>query len=311
MAIRFRAWLALLRPPNFFTVPGDALAGYLLAAGVAGRLWDPGLLEVILASLCFYAGGLLLNDWADFEVDRMERPQRPLPSGLVSRGAALVVAAGFLGGGLALSALQGREVSLIGGALLLTVVNYNLLLKHVPVIGAVAMGGCRALSFLLGAVLVHGFEFVPLTIWGAATLWAFITVVTHIARTEMVGRYFTVERWAPALVIVGSFLAYLPFSPLLEKKTQLAVPVLFFLATVSAAKVAVLLPDRRGTTSMTGVKLPVPVPALVGRLIGLLIPMQSAFIIGSGDENWRIWLGLGILLLWPVKTWAGRIFYSS
>ena len=35
----------------------------------------------------FYTAGMILNDVADLEVDRRERPERPLPSGAVSRTA--------------------------------------------------------------------------------------------------------------------------------------------------------------------------------------------------------------------------------
>src|SRR5690606_32041701 len=158
-------------------------------------------------------GGLLLNDWADFEVDRVERPQRPLPAGLVGRGAVLGVASGLLATGLGLTVCLGREVSLVGGGVLLAVVDYKLLTENIPGIGALNMGLCRAGSFLLGAVLAEGFDFAPLTIWGAGTLLAYIAAVTHVARTEMAGRYFAVERWAPAAVLAGAFFVYLPISP--------------------------------------------------------------------------------------------------
>src|SRR5690242_3666498 len=73
-----RTWLQLFRAPNLLTVPGDPLAGYLLAS--FGSV-DDKLSLAIGASLSFYAGGLLLNDLADLPEDRRERPNRPLPSG--------------------------------------------------------------------------------------------------------------------------------------------------------------------------------------------------------------------------------------
>src|SRR5690625_7281539 len=66
----------LLRPPNFLTVPGDLFAGFFLAAGSVSIL-PLELLWVLLAGIFFYAAGLLLNDWADAAVDRIERPERP------------------------------------------------------------------------------------------------------------------------------------------------------------------------------------------------------------------------------------------
>src|SRR5260221_228220 len=76
-----RTWLQLFRAPNLLTVPGDPIAGYLLACFGAV---EEGLWPAIGASVCFYAGGLLLNDLADLAEDRRERPSRPLPSGAAS-----------------------------------------------------------------------------------------------------------------------------------------------------------------------------------------------------------------------------------
>ena len=56
-----RTWLQLLRAPNLFTVPGDPLAGYLLACYGAV---EPRVLLPVFASLCFYSSGLLVNDLA-------------------------------------------------------------------------------------------------------------------------------------------------------------------------------------------------------------------------------------------------------
>src|SRR6516225_6836668 len=82
-------WLQLLRAPNLFTVPGDPLAGFLLATN--GHA-DTHLVFAIGASLCLYCHGLLVNDLADLAEDRRERPSRPLPSGAANVRTVLVVA---------------------------------------------------------------------------------------------------------------------------------------------------------------------------------------------------------------------------
>ena len=97
MASPLRTWLQLFRAPNLFTVPGDPLAGYVLAS--YGAL-ESDVFFAVGASVCFYAAGLLDNDLADLAEDRAERPARPLPSGAASpravRGAAgLLTVLGF------------------------------------------------------------------------------------------------------------------------------------------------------------------------------------------------------------------------
>ena len=70
----------LVRAPAALSVPGDAVAG-AAAAGALGRAhrraWPR-------ASVCLYWAGMAANDWADRELDAVERPERPIPSGRVS-----------------------------------------------------------------------------------------------------------------------------------------------------------------------------------------------------------------------------------
>src|SRR5262249_7892817 len=77
------AWLQLIRLPNVVTAAADSFAGWLLVEGSAippGR-WLP----LAATSMVLYASGTALNDVFDFEIDRVERPSRPLPSGRISR----------------------------------------------------------------------------------------------------------------------------------------------------------------------------------------------------------------------------------
>ncbi|WP_346085097.1 UbiA family prenyltransferase, partial [Streptomyces thermocarboxydus] len=100
---RAAAWAELLRLPALFTVPGDTLAGVAAAGG------RPGLraLLPIGSSLCLYAAGMVLNDWADRAEDAVELPHRPLPSGRIRPAAALTAACGLTGAGLLLAARAG------------------------------------------------------------------------------------------------------------------------------------------------------------------------------------------------------------
>ncbi len=306
-----RAWLALLRPPNFLTVPGDVLAGFFLAAGAGTASFIPGLWLVLVAAVFFYAAGLLLNDWADVEVDQVERPDRPLPSQSVSRRLVLAVAASLLLAGVGLCALRGGSVLLVGIALAVAIVNYNLFTKNVPVLGPLSMGMCRGLNFLLGATFAAGLMLPYLSWWGGATLVCYIMAVTHLARREMIGRYFALERWLPALVLVGAFFVYLPLSDLVYWPAQVAVALFFLAAVLGAARTATTLPNRQGQPANPRIGSPVPTPALIGRLIALLLPLQSAMIVGSGDGSLPLVLALGVVALWPVKRWMGKRFYSS
>jgi 4-hydroxybenzoate polyprenyltransferase len=56
----------------------DPLAGWF-AVGGGARAWNLPLLA--MASACFYTSGIVFNDCFDYDLDCVERPERPLPSG--------------------------------------------------------------------------------------------------------------------------------------------------------------------------------------------------------------------------------------
>ncbi len=189
------AWLELLRAPNLLTVPGDPVAGFLLAAGATASP-DRRLLVAVAASLCFYMAGLVLNDVADLVEDRAQRPRRPLPSGRISVAAAR--AAGFLlmAAGLGLCTWLGTRGMVAGAALCVVILAYDLGGKRSVLLGPLLMGLCRTLSMLLGAALVGAGTRAFLV--AAGLLNAYIVLVTYLARTEMQRVRRGLASWLPA-----------------------------------------------------------------------------------------------------------------
>jgi len=185
-----KSWLQLFRAPNLFTVPGDSLAGWLLASGAAGAtdatrgiaVVSPALFLVIIASLCLYSFGLVLNDLKDLDVDRVERPNRPLPSGKVNVSAAWTVAFVLALAGILLCALASVWTLCCGLALCVAIISYNCGLKKIPVIGPVNMGLCRGFNVLLGAALAGAFPMAAIA--AACFVTIYITGVTSLARVE-------------------------------------------------------------------------------------------------------------------------------
>lgn len=80
-----KAYVELVRAPAALTAVGDTVAG----GAAAGTPLRGRRLLLPAASAAFYWAGMALNDWADRELDAVERPERPIPSGRVSAGAAL------------------------------------------------------------------------------------------------------------------------------------------------------------------------------------------------------------------------------
>ncbi|MCA1686855.1 MAG: UbiA family prenyltransferase [Planctomycetia bacterium] len=180
MAIK--PYLQLVRLPNVFTAAADSLAGWLL---VEGSLRDPDQwLPLVLASAFTYAGGIVLNDVFDYEVDRVERPGRPLPSGQVGRGFAAGLGVGMLAAGLALSVVSKTLYGwAVESALIGCILAYDGGLKRSP-LGPEVMGACRGLNLLLGmsrAARLGG----PVG-WLVAVAYAvFVAGITWVSRSEV------------------------------------------------------------------------------------------------------------------------------
>jgi 4-hydroxybenzoate polyprenyltransferase len=155
------AWLRLLRLPNHATAVADVLAGFLIVSQARAIAWPaPALWWALLASLGFYAAGMVLNDVFDLAVDREERPGRPLPSGRISvRSAAavgnLLMAIGSAAACATAFAAQSPWPALVGALLTAAVWTYNRHAKATS-LGPAVMGSCRSLNWLLGMTAAGG-----------------------------------------------------------------------------------------------------------------------------------------------------------
>jgi len=187
-----------MRPPNLVTAAADILAGAAVAGAVMPVAW------LVPASVCLYAGGVVLNDVMDRDLDARERPERPLPSGAASLQSASLLAAGLLLAGVALASLGSLASARIGVALACCVVAYDAALKRHAVAGPLAMGSCRALNLLLGisacpqALGTHG--------WLAAVPLLYVAAVTRLSRGEVGGGRRRTSAEAMALMVASLLL---------------------------------------------------------------------------------------------------------
>ncbi|MBL7134359.1 MAG: UbiA family prenyltransferase [Phycisphaerae bacterium] len=222
------AWCQLLRAPNLFTVPGDPIAGYVLAGGAFAGAGCAKLVACAGASLLLYCSGLIFNDLFDLKKDRRHRPDRPLPAGKVSPVTAVLVAAVLMGGGVVLAAPAGPDALLVAGVLAAAILLYDAATKRIPALGAVNMGLCRAMSAVLGACAAIDAPVLPFlgrasaaSHIGPYTLFVFvyIAIVTLFASYETTGLRLPV------------------FGPLSPRTVQKAVGVLIRMLLVFQAAV--------------------------------------------------------------------------
>jgi 4-hydroxybenzoate polyprenyltransferase len=169
-------WLQLARVSNTPTVVSNSVAGAVLASAAP----DAGAVTVVAGAMAlFYTAGMILND---LDVDVRERPERPLPSGAVSRPAALTAVISMFAAGEALLLLEGTEPFLAGLGLIALIVLYDAWHKGNP-LSPVLMGACRAMVYFVAAFAVAGG--VPSEVAAAAAvLLIYIVGLTQVAKAE-------------------------------------------------------------------------------------------------------------------------------
>lgn len=200
---RLFAWLELFRAPNLLTVPGDPVAGFLLAVSCGFSSGLPRLVPAAVSSVLFYMAGLALNDWADREEDSIHRPSRPIPSGRTPVAAVLAATVVLVTAALFIASLLGRPAAFVATLLMLMILFYNLFTKHVPVLGPMVMGSCRGLSLLLGAAAAGWYpSSVDVVATAAIFLTLYVAALSLIAAGETEGGALGIRRWLPPLVAV-------------------------------------------------------------------------------------------------------------
>ena len=206
------AYAALVRVPNLFTAPPDVILGAALvtAAGFAVDL--PAIAGLAVASILLYAAGTTLNDAFDAPVDAEERPERPIPSGRISRTAAFAFGGILLVAGVAVAgAAAGFAGGAVAAALAAVIVLYDGLLKD-SAAGFLAMGTTRGLNVLLGTTIVGLPTRLPIPVWFAvAVVTVYIAAVTYMAagETEVGGRTAVAVAGGAALLAAVAAAGYL------------------------------------------------------------------------------------------------------
>lgn len=200
-----RAYIELLRPANVVTALADVLAGYALAG-----LGQPGALPWLLgATACLYAGGVVLNDFFDRNLDRVERPERPIPSGRVPAPHAAFVGLLLLGAGVMLAFGATPAAGRVAGSIAAGVVLYDAWAKR-QAIGPAIMGLCRALNLMLGVAAVP--EMLSARSFIAGIPFLYVVAITALSRGEVHGGVRGVATFALiSLTIALSALALVAF----------------------------------------------------------------------------------------------------
>ncbi len=285
-----------MRLANLPTAAADIFAGVAISSAFfhanITELDVTSLLNIaylVLASVSLYAGGVVLNDVFDYKLDKVERPERPIPSGLIplKRAAAFGAILLFIGILLAfvVTIISGSIAVILAGTILL----YNAFSKNNSILGPLNMGICRGLNLLLGISILG-----EITNWGYVGIpIIYIAAITLISRGEVHGdnkKHIIFAGFLYAFVIISviglmvinnlNLLHSIPFLILFV--------VLIYKPLLGAYKL----------NSPENIK-----KAVIGGVLSLIVLDAS---IAVGFSQWYV--GLAILALLPLSKMLSKLF---
>tara|TARA_B100000678_G_scaffold231833_1_gene200599 strand:+ start:608 stop:1447 length:840 start_codon:yes stop_codon:yes gene_type:complete len=170
------AYITIIRPLNVI------LGGFTIVISSFIVKYNGPISFVIFAVLVvmFYtAGANTLNDYFDYKIDKINRPDRAISSGLVLRRHALIFSlfAFILGTLFALQLNKNSQLVSIGISLPL-IIGYNAKLKYFPLIGNIVVALILSLSFIYAGFIFDNIK--PLII--PAVLAFGLTLIREIVK---------------------------------------------------------------------------------------------------------------------------------
>jgi 4-hydroxybenzoate polyprenyltransferase len=299
MMRRGTAWLQLLRLPNVFTAAADVTMGFVVTQRGLEPVRDFAML--VAASCLLYLSGMVLNDVFDAEVDAVERPERPIPSGRVSLRAATIAGWGMLVWGVALAWLVSINANdwrpaVVASLLASVIVLYDGALKRTR-FAPLLMGECRFLNVLLGMSLF----LIP---WGrselliAGGIGTYILGVTVFARTDA-------RRSARSRLMTGFLtlacgvllLAFLPFLTDYRPPLEISLARWYLLWTVIGIIIA-----WRGILAIFEPSPP-RVQAAVRHCVQSLIVLDAAVCVGYAGTYWGFVVVMFLVPTYLLTQW--------
>ena len=183
-----RDYLVLIRFPNLFTIPSNIIVGFsqLVLFPEAGI---ENLLLLMTTSILLYVVGIIINDYRDLEIDRKERPDRPLPAGKISPRSALAFVFVAAISAIFLATLVGIPSVLLAVILLITIIAYDCWLKN-NFLGYFAIALARVINVVLGysagitLLISNQNEITRLSVILIST-FLYVTAISYISRKEV------------------------------------------------------------------------------------------------------------------------------
>jgi 4-hydroxybenzoate polyprenyltransferase len=288
------AYLRLMRPANIVTSVADVIAGICISGFLAEKHSSAFFLVPVLllciSTIGLYGGGVVFNDVFDAALDRVERPERPIPSGVISIKEATLLGGLLLSAGIIAAFLCNGVSGFIACMIAAAALVYNKWGKHHSIAGPLNMGLCRGLNLLLGISILP---------WAVQNWWALALVpIMYIASITMISRG-EVHGGKKATLYAASMLYFLVISFILyfsHTQGKLVYAVIFIVPFAWMIFRPLLQAIRQPVGKNIGMAVKAGVLAL--------ILMDAAWAAAFGS----LLAAMAILVLLPVSIRLGKAF---
>lgn len=290
--MKLKYYLQLARPANIITAIADILAGVAIATFSFSitNIEPTKVLFLCISTIGLYGGGIIFNDIFDLEIDKVERPERIIPSGKISKNQAIKYGTFLMLFGISAAFLSSPISGFIAFCVAVCALIYDKYGKHHSFFGPINMGLCRGGNLILGMSILEA----SLPQWwylGFLPVF-YIAAITMISRDEVHGG---------------------------KKKTLYFAAFLYFLVSTFQLIISYTLENLLLTTGFVIIHIYLiikPLLAAIANPIGLnigkavkagvlsLIVMDAAWVSVSGN----FWLALLVLLLLPISIRLAKYF---
>lgn len=293
----FKDYLILVRLPNLFTLPSNILVGFVIVSSLTLTSYVQVLLLVTI-SILLYCVGLILNDLFDYNIDKKERPDRPLASGKVSRRAAICLVTVFSVLALGLSLIVSISTLVTSSFLFALIFGYDKFLKKTQA-GPFTIAAARVTNVMLGASVnfshIGGFPQLIILTFVLTITFVYVCLIGFISRNEVHGFPKNIKLFLIPVIIAIIIFSIAIFSLMGFFKYDSLIILAFFSFIMAITLYKIRKQDSPG------------IQRIVQNMILSIIVLDSTFLSGiRGIE-----LGLVVLvLLAPLLILARKMYMT-
>src|SRR3990172_8486019 len=142
-----KLYFQLVRFPGIFTAFSNIFLGFFIYSEFTVDWFN--LFPLLATSGFLFLAGMTLNDYFDYNIDKNERPDRPLPSGKISRKAALYLGLTLFVAANISASFVGFQAVIISIIMTILILAYDIKLKNIKTLGILNLSSIRFLNVIL------------------------------------------------------------------------------------------------------------------------------------------------------------------